>query len=173
MNIKEQTQQQQQKKISNHDVIVGGCILIFAQLSCASTASCVEGLPDETPYIVRGLWRQALTSFFFSVLNSLKFLLTVYHETASDDDEKRKRILNNNNDNNIDNNIDDDVKDENRKRDDTKKKYHQRRVGLIIIAVLGSTLLNDCIVFALQYANSASVMCLCNTSKSHIILYYI
>lgn len=57
-----------EKQLSNSDVIIGACILVGAQLAASSTASCVEALPHETPSILRGLWRQVLTSFFFSII---------------------------------------------------------------------------------------------------------
>ena len=58
----------------------------------------------------------------------------------------------------------DDDEENNISKDD-ESHLSTQRVLLIATAVLGSTLLNDAIIFALQYASSAAVMCLCNTSE--------
>ena len=147
------------KQLTKSEVIVGGCILIGAQLAASSTASCVEALPHETPSILRGLWRQVLTSFFFSIIilsMTLHKRFNDKNKDAATDDEKghlvpKKTIQ-----------FDDDEENTISKEE---SHFSTQRVLLIATAVLGSTLLNDAIIFALQYASSAAVMCLCNTSE--------
>ena len=154
-----------EKQLSKSDFIIGACILVGAQLAASSTASCVKALPHETPSILRGLWRQVLTSFFFSVITltlPLRGKFNNENKGVTRDDEKvillSKESTNNktipyaeDEDNNA-----------------SKGESHiisKERVVLVAVAVLGSTLLNDAIIFALQYASSAAVMCLCNTSE--------
>ena len=149
------------KELTKSEVIVGACILIGAQLAASSTASCVEALPHETPSILRGLWRQVLTSFFFSIIILSMTLHKRFNDKNKDtatDDEKghlvpKKTIQ-----------FDDD-EENNVSKDKDESHFSTQRVLLIATAVLGSTLLNDAIIFALQYASSAAVMCLCNTSE--------
>ncbi len=119
----------------------------------------MEALPQETPSILRGLWRQVLTSIFFSILT----LAITLHErlkkdekeaaaAAASDDEKNNLLPNEGTTNTVHIVV-------------GQSRLSKQRIGLVVIAVLGSTLLNDAIIFALQYASSAAVMCLCNTSE--------
>ena len=147
------------KELTKSEVIVGACILIGAQLAASSTASCVKALPYETPSVLRGLWRQVLTSFFFSIIvlsMTLHKKINIENKEAATDDEKghlvpKKTIQ-----------FDDDEENNIFK---AESHFSTQRVLLIATAVLGSTLQNDAIIFALQYASSAAVMCLCNTSE--------
>ena len=148
----------EKKQLTRSEVLTGGCILIIAQLSASSTASCVEALPHETPPALRGLWRQTLTSFFFAVIT----LALASHGRCISDDKENPNAVSDEETNLLPKKktvriVDEDIED--------KSKIYKQRVGLVAIAVLGSTLLNDAIIIALQYASSAAVMCLCNTSE--------
>jgi len=123
-------------------------LLLCVRLSAASTASCVEALPHETPSILRGLWRQVLTSIFFSILT----LAITFHGRFDTDDKEGTAAADEETSNLL-------------AEEGTTNTVSKERIGLVAIAVLGSTLLNDAIIFALQYASSAAVMCLCNTSE--------
>lgn len=126
------------------------------RLSAASTASCVEALPKGTPSIVRGLWRQVLTSIFFSVLTFALFLHgRLFNNEASTTNNEKESLISN----------EGTVEEEGR----ISKRLSKRKIALVAVAVFGNTLLNDAIIIALQYASSAAVMCLCNTSKKYHI----
>jgi len=145
------------QKLSNQDIIIGGCILICAQISAASTASCVKALPEETPNILRGLWRQTLTSVIFSILTIsvvVRNRCSSGSEETNDDDSEKDNLLS-----------------KPLEEDDDQFTISKERLVLVLTAVLGSTLLNDTIVIALEYASSAAVMCLCNTTPIWLIIY--
>ena len=176
--------------ISNN-VIKGGLILICAQLAAASTAACCKSLPDETPMVLRGLWRQTLTSCIFAIISLILYLCDSFGNESGGTDTKC--------------NEDDDILDEetylmsSNKSDekgigDTLQSILEdygyddeiegdiddrtpfnwlspTHIGLVLLAVIGATLLNDTIVVALRFASSAAVMCLCNTTPIWLILY--
>ena len=152
-------QQSEKKQLTRSEVISGGCILIIAQLSASSTASCVKALPHETPPILRGLWRQTLTSFFFAVIT---LALAFYGRCIGDDKQITNAGFSDEETNLLPKKNTVPIGEEGT---EDKSKIYKQRVGLVAIAVLGSTLLNDAIIIALQYACSATVICLCNTSR--------
>ena len=175
--------------LSKGDVITGGTILICAQLAAASTAACCKSLPDETPMVLRGLWRQTLTSCIFAIISLILYLRNNSGGTGTKSNE------------------DDDSLDEETYLMSSKKSEEQgiggtlqsiledygydnevegdtivdgstlfnwlspTHIGLVSLAVIGATLLNDTIVVALRFASSAAVMCLCNTTPIWLILY--
>ena len=155
--------------LSRGDVLTGAAVLIGAQLAAASTASCVKALPPETPSVLRGLWRQTLTSLIFATLALMMWLnkqrrigrelrRSTVHSEGEDSvilDEGSALLIKVSS-------------DENEDGDDLDVVHMHRalpRGPLIVLTVLGATLLNDTIVIALKYASSAAVMCLCNTSE--------
>ena len=170
-----------ENKTNNHlsraDVIKGTVILICAQLSAASTASCVKALPSDTPSFLRGLWRQALTSFIFTIFTVMLYLFqrkdcnyNEYETKSGDDsncvvDERTYLVSKKEGVTSI------------QEEDDEKEKDKQfiwtspKHLVLVGLTVVGATLLNDSIVVALRYTSSAAVMCLCNTTPIWLILY--
>eukprot|EP00986_Skeletonema_menzelii_P011142 scaffold5669_cov144-Skeletonema_menzelii.AAC.5 len=131
------------KQLSKSDAIVGACILVGAQLAASSTASCVEALPHETPSILRGLWRQVLTSFFFSIVTLTLMGSEMMRGTTFCTQRDRSQVQI--------------VEDEENKMSPKDESHitSTQRVFLVATAVLRSTLLNDVIIiFALQYASS-------------------
>ena len=136
------------------EVLTGAAILISAQLAAASTASCVKALPTETPSVLRGLWRQTLTSFIFSVPAAVMWFRSSRRRDAEKkgaclDDEERNLLPKANGNNGEENT--------------SLSSY--ARFTLVSLSVLGATLLNDTIIIALGFASPAVVMCLCNTSE--------
>jgi drug/metabolite transporter (DMT)-like permease len=131
-------------------------LLVAAQMSCAATASCVHALPKETPSVLRGLWRQTLTMFIFFPLS----LVVVYRKRKSTDagNNEHEPLVNRN------------VGDEPTEDIATSSSFTDR-LPFIAMAIFGATLLNDTMVVALQYASSAAVMCLVNTTPMWLILY--
>jgi hypothetical protein len=89
-----------------------------------------------------------LTSIFFSILT----LAITFHGRFDTDDKEGTAAADEETSNLL-------------AEEGTTNTVSKERIGLVAIAVLGSTLLNDAIIFALQYASSAAVMCLCNTSE--------
>ena len=140
---------------SKTEVLTGAVVLICAQLAAASTAACVKALPIETPSVLRGLWRQTLTSFIFTVFTMIMWLRSRRDAMESgvdaDPDEERHLMTKPS------------VSDE--KQENPKNGLTTARVVLVTLTVVGATLLNDTIIVALRYASSAAVMCLCNTSE--------
>jgi hypothetical protein len=124
-------------------------LLVAAQMSCAATASCVHALPKETPSILRGLWRQTLTMFIFFPLS----MAVIYRKRKSIDagNNEREPLVNRN--------VGDDPTE-----DIATSSAFTDRLPFIAMAVFGATLLNNTMVVALQYASSAAVMCLVNTT---------
>ena len=138
------------------EVLTGAAILISAQLAAASTASCVKALPTETPSVLRGLWRQTLTSFFFTILAAVMWFRSSRRRDAEKkgaclDDEERNLLPKANGNNGEEN------------TNNSLSSY--ARVTLVALSVMGATLLNDTIIIALGFASPAVVMCLCNTSE--------
>jgi drug/metabolite transporter (DMT)-like permease len=131
-------------------------LLVAAQMSCAATASCVHALPKETPSILRGLWRQTLTMFIFFPLS----MAVIYRKRKSIDagNNEREPLVNRN--------VGDDPTE-----DIATSSAFTDRLPFIAMAVFGATLLNNTMVVALQYASSAAVMCLVNTTPMWLILY--
>ena len=172
-----------ENKTNNHlsraDVIKGTVILICAQLSAASTASCVKALPSDTPSFLRGLWRQALTSFIFTIFTVMLYLFQRKdcnyneYETKSGDDsncvvDERTYLVSKK----------EGVTSIQEEDDEKEKDKHfiwtsPKHLVLVGLTVVGATLLNDSIVVALRYTSSAAVMCLCNTTPIWLILYAI
>lgn len=159
----------EKQQLSKSDVVIGGCILVGAQLAASSTASCVKALPHETPSILRGLWRQVLTSFFFFIIT---LTLTLRGKFNNDNEskgvskcEEEDNLLPKEEEGTINNIHYGEDEDEENNASKDESHISKERVVLVVVAVLGSTLLNDAIVFALKYASSAAVMCLCNTSE--------
>ena len=83
---------EQQKELSKIDVIIGAAILVGAQLACASTASCVHALPEETPSVLRGLWRQTLTSIIFGSLALILLFMNKCCQKTSEASEKEQLL---------------------------------------------------------------------------------
>ena len=177
--------------LSKGDIITGTTILICAQLAAASTAACCKSLPDETPMVLRGLWRQTLTSCIFAIISLILYLRDSFGNESGGTDTKCNE---------------DDILDEETYLMSSKKSGEQgigdtlqsiledygyddeiegdvvddrtpfnwlspTHIGLVLLAVIGATLLNDTIVVALRFASSAAVMCLCNTTPIWLILY--
>mmetsp|Transcript_53984 Transcript_53984/g.114680 ORF Transcript_53984/g.114680 Transcript_53984/m.114680 type:complete len:461 (-) Transcript_53984:30-1412(-) len=147
---------------SKSEVLTGAAVLVCAQFAAASTASCVKALPIETPSMLRGLWRQTLTSFIFSVFTIVMWLLRIRRDAKDEshmhsDPGEETHLL--------------------QKHGSREKTYDglsaTTRIVLVALTVVGATLLNDTIVVALRYASSAAVMCLCNTTPVWLILYAI
>ena len=150
-------------------------ILICAQIACASTASCVKALPAETPSVLRGLWRQTLTSVFFSILSVVHYLHNTRDGVANNNDSIFSRggsdEMGNSDETTFLRASSDGGKvtfsdlpaapEEGAKFD----WFSPKHVALVALTVVGATLQNDAIVIALHYASSAAVMCLCNTSE--------
>ena len=174
------------KSMSKVDVCIGAIILVLAQIAAASTASCVHALPSVTPSVLRGLWRQTLTSIIFSVLTLILFVcrnVGMDHKNACNDvdedtydgeigkveqeDSSDRRSMKTS----IGNDATSIVKSSTADNDDYTSAA--ARFVLVVIAVVGATLLNDTIVIALEYASSAAVMCLCNTTPIWLILFAI
>ena len=176
--------------LSKGDVITGLFILICAQLAAASTAACCKSLPDETPMVLRGLWRQTLTSCIFATLTLILYLRNHSGGTGmkcnEDDDslDEKTYLMSSKKSDELGigdtlqsiledygygDNDDGDIVD-----DSTLFNWlSPTHIGLVVLAVIGATLLNDTIVVALRFASSAAVMCLCNTTPIWLILYAI
>lgn len=152
-----------QKDLTRSDVSFGSAILIGAQLACASTASCVHALPEETPSVLGALWRQILTSLIFGSLALVLLLMKTHRQesTCSENAEKEQLLSS--------------LPDAQpvRKPDAPTPSSLMTHIVLVALAVVGAALLNDTIVIALKYASSAAVMCLCNTTSIWLILYAI
>lgn len=164
--------------VDNHltraEVVTGTAVLICAQLAAASTASCVKALPIETPSVLRGLWRQTLTSFIFSVFTLMLYLrdrkkCSDLRKSAEESvvlDESTRLLSKPTSEGG-------EIKTDNGHTIDAQEAesflglgcFSAAHVALVSITVIGATLLNDTIVIALRYASSAAVMCLCNTSE--------
>ena len=178
--------------LSKGDVITGTIILICAQLAAASTAACCKSLPDETPMVLRGLWRQTLTSCIFAIISLILYLRNNSGGTDTkcneDDslDEKTYLMSSKKSDelgigDTLSNTLqsiledygyDDEVEGGVSVDDRTFFNWlSPTHIGLVLLAVVGATLLNDTIVVALRFASSAAVMCLCNTTPIWLILY--
>ena len=165
--------------MSKSDIVIGSIILVSAQLAAASTASCVHALPDETPSVLRGLWRQTLSSIMFAIIFSLLILCKRRKTTEGDDEQVENEYTNLNSlqldDDSLSSNDEDDDTDDSATTSstDTDLGSSVTIFRLVISAVVGAALLNNSIVIALQYASSAAVMCLCNTTPIWLILYAI
>ena len=158
----------QNPQLTKSDVIFGAAILIGAQLACASTASCVHALPLETPSVLRGLWRQTLTSLIFGSLALVLLLVKRYWQESSESaDSDKERLLTSPSD------AQPAQKSDIREDDAPTPSSQLAHIVLVTLAVVGAALLNDTIVIALEYASSAAVMCLCNTTPIWLILYAI
>ena len=180
--------------LSKGDVIItGSFILICAQLAAASTAACCKSLPDETPMVLRGLWRQTLTSCIFAIISLILYLRnnsggtdTKSNEDDDSLDEKTYLMSSKKSDelgigDTLSNTLqsiledygyDDEVEGGVSVDDRTPFNWlSPAHIGLVVLAVVGATLLNDTIVVALRFASSAAVMCLCNTTPIWLILY--
>ena len=153
------TNNEQQKELSRTDVIIGAAILVGAQLACASTASCVHALPEETPSVLRGLWRQTLTSIIFGSFALILLFINKCCKKRSEDSEKEQLLSQPETKPGI--------------GDEAAENLPVAHFVLVALAVVGAALLNDTIVVALEYASSAAVMCLCNTTPIWLILYAI
>jgi len=169
--------------------LTGGLILICAQLAAASTAACCKSLPDETPMVLRGLWRQTLTSCIFATLTLILYIRdsfgndsggTKSNEDADSLDEKTYLKSSKKSDelgigDTLQSILEDYGCDDNDEGDIDDRTFFNwlspTHIGLVVLAVIGATLLNDTIVVALRFASSAAVMCLCNTTPIWLILY--
>ena len=167
--------------------VTGVFILICAQLAAASTAACCKSLPDETPMVLRGLWRQTLTSCIFAIISLILYLRnnsggtgTKCNEDADSLDEKTYLMSSKKSELGIGDTLQSILEDycyDNGEGDtevDDRTPFNWLspiHIGLVLLAVIGATLLNDTIVVALRFASSAAVMCLCNTTPIWLILY--
>jgi len=173
--------------LSKGDVITGISILICAQLAAASTAACCKSLPDETPMVLRGLWRQTLTSCIFAIISLILYLRnssggtgTKSNEDDDSLDEKTYLMSSKKSDelgigDTLQSILEDYGCDDNDEGDIDDRTFFNwlspTHIGLVVLAIIGATLLNDTIVVALRFASSAAVMCLCNTTPIWLILY--
>ncbi len=166
----------------------GVFILICAQLAAASTAACCKSLPDVTPMVLRGLWRQTLTSCIFAIISLIFYLRNNSGGTGTksneDDDslDEKTYIMSSkkSNEQGIGDTLQSILEDYGYDNDEgdlgddrTPFNLSPTHIGLVLLAVIGATLLNDTIVVALRFASSAAVMCLCNTTPIWLILYAI
>ena len=167
--------------------ITGAIILICAQLAAASTAACCKSLPDETPMVLRGLWRQTLTSCIFAIISLILYLRNNSGGTGTksneDDDslDEETYLMSSkkSNEKGIGDTLQSILEDYGYDNDegdvvDDRTPFNwlsPTHIGLVLLAVIGATLLNDTIVVALRFASSAAVMCLCNTTPIWLILY--
>lgn len=151
------------------ETLKGAVILILAQVSCASTATCVHALPEETPSVLRGLWRQTLTSLIFTPLavgvyltqrNMIPERLPPSHQ---DPDEESALLA-------FEQKYGDGKPEELKttcsveSRDKNENASTWDTIIYVLTGVCGATLLNDAMVIALKYASSAAVLCLVNTT---------
>lgn len=147
--------------------LTGVAVLICAQLAAASTASCVKALPDETPSVLRGLWRQTLTSFIFTVFSIVMWL----RNCIDHDKEKQSKYARQDDGQRVDSDketsllIHQPSSGDESETTNNDHRFSAARLVLVTLTIIGATLLNDTIVIALRYASSAAVMCLCNTSE--------
>jgi len=139
--------------------IAGAIILICAQLAAASTAACCKSLPDETPMVLRGLWRQTLTSCIFAIISLILYLrnnsgCTGTKSNEDDDslDEKTYLMSSKKSDElGIGDTLQSILEDYGYDNDegdivDDRTFFNwlsPTHIGLVLLAVVGATLLND------------------------------